>query len=279
MLSAFQAPARTPGCQLRSQKKGVFLPSLSVILITKNEAHNIEACLRSVAFADEVIVLDSGSTDETLQLAASLGAQVSKRHDWKGFGIQKNRALALATSDWVLSIDADERVPSKLKAEIQAVMKAPKFDAYSVPRLSSYCGQYMLHSGWSPDRITRLFRRQAAQFSEDLVHEKILVSVKVGRLDSQLLHESFTNLEGVLDKTNRYSTAGAQSLFSKGKSASLGKALGHGAWAFLRTYLFRLGFLDGRLGLVLAISNAEGTYYRYLKLWLLQRHATKAPPD
>lgn len=254
------------------------MPSLSVTVITKNEAHNIEACLRSVAFADEVIVLDSGSTDATVELAVSMGAKVSERIDWEGFGIQKNRALALATSEWVLSIDADERVSPELQDEIRAVVNDPQFDAYSFPRLSSYCGQYMRHSGWHPDRITRLFRRHAARFSEDPVHEKILPAGRVGRLNFQLLHESFVDLEAVLEKTNRYSTAGAQSLFQKGKSASLGKALGHGVWAFVRTYFLRLGFLDGRLGLVLAISNAEGTYYRYLKLWLLHRQAVKAPP-
>ena len=259
-------------------EKRRLLPTLSVTVITKNEAHNIEACLRSVAFADEVIVIDSGSTDETVRLAVSMGAKVSECFDWKGFGIQKNRALALATSDWVLSIDADERVPPELQAEIRTVMNTPEFDAYSMPRLSSYCGQNMRHSGWYPDRTTRLFRRQSAQFSDDLVHERLLTSGKVGLLNFQLLHKSFINLEAVLEKTNLYSTAGAQSLLHKGKSASIGKALGHGIWAFVRTYFLRLGFLDGRLGLVLAISNAEGTYYRYLKLWLLHRHAINIPP-
>jgi len=251
---------------------------LSVTVITKNEAHNIEACLRSVAFANEIIVLDSGSTDNTVQLARSLGAKVSTSADWQGFGIQKNRALALASCDWVLSIDADERVPAELQAEIRAALETPTFDIYSFPRLSSYCGQYMHHSGWHPDRVTRLFRLHSAGFSDDLVHEKIITSSKVGKLSSPLLHESFRDLEGVLDKTNRYSTAGAQSLLKKGKTASISKALGHGLWAFIRTYFLRLGFLDGRMGLVLAISNAEGTYYRYLKLWLLQRCVSEVPP-
>lgn len=253
------------------------LPSLSVTVITKNEAHNIEACLRSIAFADEVIVLDSGSTDNTVNIAQSMGADVSSNSDWKGFGVQKNRALALAKSDWVLSIDADERVTPELQAEIFAALETPVFDVYSFPRLSSYCGQYMHHSGWYPDRVTRLFRRHSGCFSDDLIHEKIMTSSKVGLLQSPLLHESFRDLEAVLDKTNRYSTAGAQSLQNKGKTASVSKALGHGMWAFVRTYFFRLGFLDGRLGLVLAISNAEGTYYRYLKLWLCQRGIHKVP--
>lgn len=253
------------------------MPSLSVTVITQNEAHNIDACLRSVAFADRIIVLDSGSTDNTVEIARTLGAEVSINTDWQGFGVQKNRALALTQSDWVLSLDADERVPPELQAEILAVIKAEEFDVYSFPRLSSYCGQYMHHSGWYPDRVTRLFRRQSALFSDDLVHEKIMTSGKVGGLHSPLLHESFRDLEAVLDKTNRYSSAGAKSLLNKGKTASFSKALGHGLWAFFRTYFLRLGFLDGRLGLVLAISNAEGTYYRYLKLWLLQRTSHKVP--
>lgn len=253
------------------------LASLSVIIITHNEARNIEACLRSVAFADEVVVLDSGSGDDTVQLARALGASVSTSADWPGFGMQKNRALALARCEWVLSIDADERVTPELQAQIQAALETPGFDAYGFPRLSSYCGQYMRHSGWYPDRVTRLFRRHAARFSDDLVHERLLASGPVGQLDAALLHESFHNLESVLDKVNRYSSAGAQVLHNKGRSGSLGKAIGHGLWAFVRTYFLRRGFLDGRMGLVLAISNAEGTYYRYLKLWLLHRQAHRAP--
>jgi glycosyltransferase involved in cell wall biosynthesis len=247
------------------------LASLSVIVITHNEAHNIEACLRAVSFANQLVVLDSGSTDDTVKIAASLGAEVGTASDWRGFGVQKNRALALATSEWVLSVDADERVTAQLQAEILACLSAPVFDVYSFPRLSSYCGQYMRHSGWYPDRVTRLFRRSAARFSEDLVHERLVTSRPVGQLQSPLMHESFLNFEAVLDKANRYSTAGAQILRDKGRSASIGKAVGHGLWAFIRTYFLRLGFLDGWMGFVLAVSNAEGTYYRYLKLWLLQR--------
>lgn len=250
------------------------MTSLTVTVITKNEAHHIEACLRSVGFADQVVLVDSGSTDDTVQIARSLGAEVSVTADWQGFGVQKNRALALASSEWVLSLDADEQVTEELAREIQAVLRAPAFDAYSFPRRSSFCGQYMRHSGWYPDRVTRLFRRTRATFSNDLVHEKVLVAGPVGRFQSDLLHESYRDFESVLDKANRYSSAGAQALLNKGKSASLTTAFAHGLWAFIRTYFLRLGFLDGRLGLVLAISIAEGTYYRYLKLWLLNRGAS-----
>lgn len=253
------------------------MASLSVVVIVKNEARNIEACLRSVAFADEAVVLDSGSTDSTVEIARSLGAGVTIDSDWQGFGVQKNRALALATCDWVLSIDADERVTPELASAIRHAIDAPAFDAYCFPRSSSYCGRYMRHSGWYPDPVTRLFRRGSARFSNDLVHEKVITPGPVGKLRPALLHESFRNFEGVLDKTNRYSTAGAQVLLNKGRDASLGKALGHGLWAFIRTYFLQLGMLDGRMGFILAVSNAEGTYYRYLKLWLLQRNASKSP--
>ena len=240
-------------------------------MITRNEAHNIEACLQSVLFADQLVVLDSHSSDNTVDIAEKMGAEVSQSADWRGFGIQKNRVLALARCDWVLSIDADERLSPELEAEIASALVNPQFDVYSMPRLSSYCGQNMRHSGWYPDRVTRLFKRDAARFSDDLVHEKIISVRTVGHLHQHLLHESFTSFEAVLDKANRYSTAGAQALFKRGGEASLSKALSHGLWAFFRTYILRLGFLDGRMGLVLAISNAEGTYYRYLKLWLMSR--------
>ena len=231
--------------------------------------------MQSVAFADQIVVLDSGSTDDTLEIAKKMGAQVGVSTDWPGFGVQKNRALALANCDWILSIDADERLTAELQTEIKDVLNQPKFDAYSLPRLSSYCGQYMRHSGWYPDRVTRLFKRGSAHFSDDVVHEKLITSTPVGQLNAHMLHESFTSFESVLDKANRYSTAGAQLLFNRNKKASLGKALGHGLWAFFRTYVLRLGFLDGRMGLVLAISNAEGTYYRYLKLWLMSKPKNK----
>ena len=247
------------------------MPKLSVIVITKNEAHNIGDCLASVSFSDECIVVDSGSTDDTASLAREKGAKVEIFPDWPGFGAQKNRALALATGDWVLSVDADERVTSELRAEIEATIASASFDAYSFPRLSSYCGQTMRHSGWYPDRVTRLFKRGVARFSDDLVHEKLLTSGPVGKLRRAIAHESYRNLEDVLTKTNRYSSAGAAGLHRRGKPSSLGIALGHGAWAFIRTYFLRLGLLDGKLGFVLAVSIAEETYYRYLKLWLLNR--------
>ncbi len=249
------------------------MPSLTVIIITKNEAHNIAACLASVAFADQIVVVDSGSTDGTADIAKQLGAEVTLHSNWLGFGIQKGRALALARCDWVLSIDADERVSLELKSEIQKALAAPKFMAYSMPRLSSFCGQYMRHSGWYPDRVLRLFRRGQAQFSADLVHEKVVTRAAVGQLENDLMHETYRDMAQMLSKSDAYSTAGAADMFKRGQSATLASAVAHAFWAFVRTYGLRRGFLDGRLGFVLATSVAQTTYFRYIKLWMLGRAA------
>lgn len=206
-----------------------------------------------------------------MQIARDRGALVELRDDWRGFGVQKNRALDLATSHWVLSVDADERVTPELQAEIEATLASPRFDAYSFPRRSSFCGAVISHSGWYPDRVTRLFRRGTAKFSEDLVHEKLVPTGPVGQLQCAITHESYRNLEDVLSKANAYSTAGAVGRHRRGETSGLLRAISHAFWAFFRTYVFRLGFLDGKLGFVLAVSIAEGTYYRYLKLWLLTR--------
>jgi glycosyltransferase involved in cell wall biosynthesis len=245
---------------------------LSVIIITKNEAHAIKECLHSVAWADEIIVVDSASSDDTVSICEQFGAKVMVTDSWPGFGQQKNSALALATQPWVFSIDADERVTPELQAEIQQAIANNGDASYRMPRCSSYCGQFIKHSGWSPDYITRLFKRGYGKFSDDLVHERLLADHATLTLKSPLLHISYTSLEEVLDKVNRYSTAGAAMSLSRRKSASLYSAIGHGIWAFIRTYIIRLGFLDGKMGFILAVSNAETTYYRYLKLSLLHQH-------
>lgn len=240
--------------------------TVSVIIITLNEASCIERCLESVSWADEVIVLDSGSTDGTPDICLRRRAKVTTSTEWPGFGPQKNRALALATGDWVLSIDADEWLPAALQDEIRTRLAAPgDIAAFRLPRLSSYCGRFLRHGGWWPDYVTRIFRRGQAHFSDDLVHERLVVRGRVATLREPLHHEAFVDLEEVLEKVNRYSSLGASELRALGRRGSLAQAIGHGAWAFIRTYLIRAGFLDGRIGLMLAISNAEGTYYRYAK--------------
>jgi glycosyltransferase involved in cell wall biosynthesis len=241
---------------------------LSVIIITKNEGLNIRACLESVVWADEIIVVDSGSTDDTVAICREFTSHVYT-HDWPGFGPQKNRALGYAGKDWVLSLDADERIPPELRAEIQTAMGEGLADAYEIPRLSSFCGRYIRHSGWRPDYVTRLFKRGAGRFSDDLVHERVMVTGSTGKLRQSILHESFRNVEELLAKINHYSTASALMLYKKNRTASLRKAVAHALWAFLRTYILRAGFLDGREGFMLAVSTAEGTYYRYVKLMLM----------
>jgi len=242
---------------------------LSVVIITKNEATHIQACLESVAFADEWIVVDSGSTDGTVEIAQAFGATVLETPDWPGFGPQKNRALDAATGEWVLSMDADERIPPELREEIQGVLEAPAHSSYLIPRLSCFCGRFIRHSGWYPDHILRLFARGAGRFSGDLVHERILVDAPSGRLKTPILHYSYLDDESVLHKLDHYSTLGARQAFKAGKRAGLGKALGHGLAAFLRSYIFKLGCLDGKPGVMVAISTLESTYHKYLKLMLL----------
>jgi len=251
---------------------------LSVIIITKNEENNITECLASVAWADEIIVVDNNSTDNTVALCRKFTDKIIITKDWPGFGLQKKRALDQASGEWILSIDADERVPQALQDEIKQAIDANKKAAYRIPRLSQYCGRWIKHSGWTPDYVLRLFRRDNAQFSEDIVHEQvILLQGELGSLKTPLEHYSFNSLEEVLDKTNSYSTANALKHFNNGKKSSLSKAILHGLWAFFRTYILRAGFLDGREGFILAVSNAEGTYYRYIKLmYLYEQHSAES---
>jgi len=242
---------------------------LSVTVITKNEVNFIRACLDSVRWADEIIIVDSGSTDGTVEICREYTDKIMLT-DWPGFGPQKNRALAMATSEWVLSLDADEQVSPELKQEILSAMSFPEdHAAFDLPRRSSYCGRRMRHGGWWPDYVPRLFRRGSARFSDDLVHERLVVDGRIGRLREPLIHAAFENLENVLETMDRYSTIGARMMHDRGKKATMATAVLHGFWSFFHTYVVRAGFLDGRAGFMLAVSNAEGTYYKYLKLLLL----------
>ncbi|TAN68405.1 MAG: glycosyltransferase family 2 protein [Methylobacter sp.] len=242
---------------------------LSVIIITKNEASHIGRCLESVAWVDEIIVLDSGSEDATVAICRQYTDKVYET-DWPGFGIQKQRALDKACGNWVLSIDADEVVTPELRLEIEEALLQERYKGYEIPRLSSYCGKQMRHGGWWPDYVLRLFWRDCGQFTDSVVHETIIVQGQVGRLQSPLLHDAFVNLDEVLSKVNCYSTLGAALLYQRGVRSSLSKAIFKGLWTFIRTYWLKAAILDGRQGLMLSISNAEGTYYKYLKLLELQ---------
>jgi glycosyltransferase involved in cell wall biosynthesis len=242
------------------------MASLSAILITKNEATNIRDCLQSVSWMDEIIVVDSGSTDDTVNIAKQMGAQVYVQADWPGFGLQKNRALSYASKDWVFSIDADERVTPELRTEIELAMDQAKADGYYCPRLSQFCGKFVHHSGWHPDYVLRLFKRNAGKFSDSLVHESVLLTGGTAKLKSSLLHYSYLTKEDVERKVEHYSNAAAQQMFQSGKRSSCTRAVLSGGWAFVRTYIIRLGILDGVAGWNIAHMNARTTYLKYRKL-------------
>jgi glycosyltransferase involved in cell wall biosynthesis len=241
-------------------------PQLGVAIITKNAANHLAECLRSVAFAAEIVVLDSGSTDQTIEIAMCHGARVIQSGEWPGFGPQKNVAIDALTTPWILSIDADEIVSPELAKSICKAVAQPEAAVYALDRLSNFCGQWIHHSGWYPDWIPRLFRSGTARFSTDLVHERLVYEEPCNRLTGKLLHYSYDDLETVLRKMDSYSTLGAEQRRAWGKKSTVGQALGRGAWAFFRTYVLRRGFLDGRAGIIIAIFNAETVYWRFLKL-------------
>lgn len=244
---------------------------LSVTIITKNEASNIRDCLESVTWADEIIIVDSGSGDSTVAICKEYTDKVFIHKDWQGFGVQKNLALQHATQDWILSLDADERVPLALRMEIENAIKNSVYSAFSVPRQTYFLGQPMKHGGWWPDYVVRLFRRDSGSFSEDIVHEHVLVNGLVFKVSTPLLHYSYMNLHQLMEKMNQYSSAGASKAYQKGKSGSLIKAIAKAKWIFFRAYFLRLGMLDGQAGFIAAFSKAEETYYRYLKLSYLNK--------
>ena len=268
--------------------------TLSVILITNNEANNILDCLASVSFADQIIVVDSGSTDKTVELARSVGAHVVQTSDWPGFGAQKNRALDLATCDWVFSIDADERVTPELAEQLKAAIKLgvdadnqvdfkndsnienisnkniKQHDAYEVPRLTQFCGQWIRHCGWTPDHVLRLFKRGRARFSNDLVHERLVQSQGTcGKLTTPMLHFSYPTPASYWRKLDQYSQAWAKQRHSEGKKTSMLRAAMSGMVAFVRTYFLRLGFLDGALGFAVCTMQAQSAFGKYFTLYCL----------
>lgn len=241
-------------------------PKLSVYIIAYNEADKIADAVQSVQWADEVLVLDSNSSDNTAGIARELGATV-KQIPFTTFGKLRNDAIASCTHEWIFSLDADERCTPAARAEIQAILRNPTADAYYVPRRNWFMGRWINHCGWYPDyRQPQLFRKPALIFDDAAeVHEGYKVNGKVGYFKSAIIQIPFQNLEQLLHKMQRYSTLGARKLERSGKAAGMGTALGHGLWAFFRIYVLKLGFLDGWAGFVLAFGNFEGTFYRYAK--------------
>jgi glycosyltransferase involved in cell wall biosynthesis len=256
------------------------LVSLSVSVITKNEARNIGACLESVRFADQIVVLDSGSTDGTPDIASSLGAEVFAAGDWPGFGPQKNRALEKTTQEWVLSLDADEVVSPELQQEIlgHLARQAQASVAFEIPRLTQFCGVWIRHCGWTPDHVLRLFRRGEAQFSADLVHESLQLlspATLVVRLKHPLLHYSYPTPEQYWVKLQRYSRDWAVQRHARGQRTSIWRAGLAGLAAFFRSYVFRLGFLDGAMGFAVCTMQAQSAFGKYFELYCLGRKIEK----
>lgn len=244
---------------------------LSVIVITRNEERHIDSCLRSCEFADERIVVDSGSTDDTVARAKAAGARVVVRSDWAGFGIQKNRALDEAQGSWVLSIDADERISDALRAEILDAIRRDDMDGYLLRTETDFYGRSVRFSEFYANTSSvRLFRRGLGRFTDAIVHENVILSTpRIDRLRNPLKHLSYVDPDAYLRKLQLYSALQAKILHSRGRRAHYATALGRAAAAFLKSYVVRLGILDGVAGLMVAVFAAEMTYHKYFRLMLL----------
>jgi glycosyltransferase involved in cell wall biosynthesis len=243
---------------------------LSVVLIAHNAAHQLEECLASAAFADEIVLVDSGSTDATREVAARHGARVVSR-DWLGYGRQKQFAVEQARHDWVLCLDADERVSPGLRASIERALAAPVAPVYRMPRCNRFLGRWLRHGEGYPDWSPRLFDRRMARWSDDPVHEKVLYAVTPGTLEGDLLHQSAEDLARYLDKQNRYTTLAAEQLYERGRNAGAFELLASPAVRFLKFYVLRLGFLDGIAGLVHIGIGCMNSYMKYAKLIEMRR--------
>lgn len=244
---------------------------ISCIVIARNEAQNIAPCLATLGWADEIVVVDSGSSDETVAVARRYTDRV---YDipWRGFGPQKQAAVELASFDLIFAIDCDERVTPELAEEIRAIafLETP-LAGYSVPRRTFLGDREVHHCGWYPDRTVRLFDRRRARFSEDLVHERVIVDGTRGECTGHLLHYSFPNLTDLLAKLNRYTDLGAAQLAARGVQPSLSQVTLRPIYTFFRTYLVQCGFLDGYAGFVVSVANAVSVFFKYAKLRDLRR--------
>jgi glycosyltransferase involved in cell wall biosynthesis len=238
---------------------------ISATIITFNEERNVARVIESLRCCDEILVLDSGSNDRTVEIATKLGARVVEA-SWHGYAAQKNIAAELAAHDWVLALDADESLSEALEAEIWQIKKAgPKFAGYTMPRLAQYLGRWILHSGWYPDRKVRLFDRRKAKWVGEFVHESVTVDGPVGHLKSNLLHFTCNSLSEHLRSMDSYTTLAAQEIASREKTISMGHLLLDPPWTFVKTYFLKLGFMDGVEGLSIAYMAALYNFVKYAK--------------
>jgi glycosyltransferase involved in cell wall biosynthesis len=246
--------------------------------LTLNEARQIRAVLESVKWADEIIVVDSFSTDGTVEIAREFNARVLNA-EFHGFGKLRNLALDAAKNDWILSIDADERCTPELEREVRRELDAPRFDAYHIPRKSHFLGRWMRHCGWYPDyRQPQLFHRGRLRYNDDLVHESFTLNGRLGYLREHVLQYPWDTIEIATAKLQRYSTLMAQRYAQAGKRASVGKMLLSPAAMFFKVYAAQQGFRDGRHGLVLALLYSYYTFLKYAKLWELRQRPPSGGP-
>ena len=247
---------------------------LTLVVITRDAGVQLEECLASAAFAAESIVVDSGSRDDTVEIARRLGARVLS-HEWIGFGPQKNFAVQQAAHDWVLCLDADERVSAELEGSLRAEMAVPRHSAYAMARRNRFLGRWLAHGEGYPDWSVRVFDRRRARWSEDAVHEHVLAEGSVGRLRGDLLHASGESLDAYLAKQNRYTTLQAEAMHARGERFSFARLLLSPLFRFLRFYVLRGGFLDGTAGLVHISIGCFNSFCKYAKLRALEQAARR----
>ena len=238
---------------------------VSAVIITHNAAGQLAECLKSLSFVSEIIILDSGSNDETEKIAKSYQSRFIHQ-DWLGYGPQKQKAVEFAKYDWVLCLDADERISEELATSIQAELNNPLYQAYQFPRCNRFMGRWLKHGEGYPDISLRLFDRRVASWSSDKVHEAVQTEVPVGTLRGDLLHDSADSLDDYLAKQNLYTSLQAESMHQAGKQAGLGRLIFNPLFRFFKFYLFRLGFLDGIPGLIHILIGCQNTFIKYAKL-------------
>ncbi len=245
------------------------MEKLSIVIITKNEESNIGRCLKSVRWADEIVIIDSGSTDRTLEICRDYSCVITSS-EWLGFGRTKQLAVSTASNNWLFSIDADEEMTPELADKIRRLLSDNTHkNGYRIRRMSFYLGKLIRHSGWNRDYPLRLFNRKYGNFNEKDVHESVEIEGDIGKLNEPLLHYTYPTISSHLIKMDRYTSIGAEVLSRKGKKVSIPGAVFRGMVKFIKMYIIQAGMMDGREGLVLALNSAYGVYLKYLKLWKL----------
>lgn len=246
------------------------MPSLGVLVLTYNEAENIKDCLESVKWVDEIVIIDSFSSDRTIAISRDYTDKIYQRK-FDDFSSQRNLGLEKIDSEWILVLDADERISAALKEEIKRELSDPKFEGYYAPRKNYFLGKWIKYCGWYPDYVLRLFKKNASNQYNGLVHEGIQIKGKVGRLKNALIHYTYRDLEHYLNKTNLYTTLGAKSKYLVGKRKGLAYILLRPGIEFVNKYLLKKGFLLGKEGLFLAILSSYYQFLKYVKLWELNK--------